>query len=30
MIPPDPTAPWDVRVRQWAIRYWDGRGATES
>ena len=23
MIPPDPTAPWDVRVRQWAIRYWE-------
>jgi AcrR family transcriptional regulator len=23
MTPPDPTAPWDVRARQWAIRYWD-------
>ena len=23
MVPPDPAAPWDVRVRQWAIRYWD-------
>jgi TetR/AcrR family transcriptional regulator, tetracycline repressor protein len=23
MAPPDPTAPWDVRVRQWATRYWE-------
>jgi AcrR family transcriptional regulator len=23
MIPPDPVAPWDVRVRQWAMRYWE-------
>lgn len=23
MVPPDPSAPWEVRVRQWAMRYWD-------
>ena len=23
MVPPDPTAAWDVRTRQWAIRYWE-------
>ena len=23
MVPPDPTATWDVRVRQWAMRYWE-------
>jgi TetR/AcrR family transcriptional regulator, tetracycline repressor protein len=23
MDPPDPAAPWDVRVRQWATRYWE-------
>ena len=23
MVPPDPAAPWDVRVRQWAGRYWE-------
>ena len=23
MEPPDPRAPWDARVRQWAIRYWE-------
>ncbi len=23
MVPPDPAGPWDVRVRQWAMRYWD-------
>lgn len=23
MATPDPAAPWDVRVRQWATRYWD-------
>ena len=23
MTPPDPSASWDVRVRQWAMRYWD-------
>ena len=23
MAPPDPTAPWDTRVRQWAMGYWD-------
>ncbi len=23
MTPLDPSAPWEVRVRQWAIRYWD-------
>jgi AcrR family transcriptional regulator len=23
MAPPDPTAPWDERVRQWAMNYWE-------
>jgi AcrR family transcriptional regulator len=23
MAAPDPAAPWDVRVRQWATRYWE-------
>jgi AcrR family transcriptional regulator len=23
MTPPDPAAPWDTRVRQWAMNYWD-------
>jgi TetR/AcrR family tetracycline transcriptional repressor len=23
MAPPDPAAPWDIRVRQWATRYWE-------
>ena len=23
MVSPDPSAPWDVRVRQWAMRYWE-------
>ncbi len=23
MVPPDPSAAWDDRVRQWATRYWD-------
>jgi TetR/AcrR family tetracycline transcriptional repressor len=23
MTPPDPTAPWDTRVRQWAMNYWE-------
>jgi AcrR family transcriptional regulator len=23
MQPPDPTAPWDEQVRQWATNYWD-------
>lgn len=23
MVPPDPAARWDVRVRQWATRYWE-------
>lgn len=23
VVPPDPAAPWDVRVQQWALRYWD-------
>ena len=23
MAAPDPTAPWDVRVRQWAMSYWE-------
>ena len=23
LAPPDPTAPWDDRVRQWATSYWD-------
>jgi AcrR family transcriptional regulator len=23
MAPPDPDAPWDTRVRQWAIGYWE-------
>jgi AcrR family transcriptional regulator len=23
VVPPDPSMSWDVRVRQWAMRYWD-------
>jgi AcrR family transcriptional regulator len=23
LAPPDPTAPWDERVREWATSYWD-------
>jgi AcrR family transcriptional regulator len=23
MAPPDPMAPWDTRVRQWAMNYWE-------
>lgn len=23
LAPPDSTAPWDIRVRQWATRYWE-------
>jgi AcrR family transcriptional regulator len=23
MTPPDPDAPWDMRVRQWAVGYWE-------